>query len=52
MLCWLYCPDAAVLVDGEVFEGFDYDLCKDCELCAEMCPAEGAIEMVPEDADV
>ena len=51
MLCWLYCPDAAVLVDGEVFDGFDYDLCKGCELCAEMCPA-GAIEMVPEDADV
>jgi 2-oxoacid:acceptor oxidoreductase delta subunit (pyruvate/2-ketoisovalerate family) len=51
LLCWLYCPDAAVLVDGEVFAGFDYDLCKGCELCAEMCPA-GAIEMVPEDADV
>ena len=51
LLCWLYCPDAAVLVDGEVFKGFDYDLCKGCELCAEMCPA-GAIELVPEDADV
>ena len=51
LLCWLYCPDAAVLVDGEVFKGFDYDLCKGCELCAEMCPA-GAIAMVAEDADV
>ena len=51
LLCWLYCPDAAVRVEGDVFIGFDYDLCKGCELCAEMCPA-GAIELVPEDADV
>jgi 2-oxoacid:acceptor oxidoreductase delta subunit (pyruvate/2-ketoisovalerate family) len=48
LLCWLYCPDSAVLVDGEVFVGFDYDYCKGCEVCAEMCPA-GAITMVPED---
>jgi Pyruvate/2-oxoacid:ferredoxin oxidoreductase delta subunit len=40
-----------VLVDGEVFAGFDYELCKGCELCAEMCPTD-AIEMVPEDSDV
>jgi 2-oxoacid:acceptor oxidoreductase delta subunit (pyruvate/2-ketoisovalerate family) len=48
LLCWLYCPDAAVLVDGDVFVGFDYDYCKGCEVCAEMCPA-GAITMVAED---
>ena len=32
--------------DG-VFEGFDYDVCKGCEICAEMCPVD-AIEMVAE----
>ena len=47
LLCWLYCPDAAVVVEGETFTGFDYDFCKGCELCAEMCPTS-AIEMVPE----
>jgi 2-oxoacid:acceptor oxidoreductase delta subunit (pyruvate/2-ketoisovalerate family) len=47
LLCWLYCPDAAVLVEDVTFTGFDYDFCKGCELCAEMCPTE-AIEMVPE----
>jgi 2-oxoacid:acceptor oxidoreductase delta subunit (pyruvate/2-ketoisovalerate family) len=51
LLCWLYCPDAAVLIDGETFVGFDYDLCKGCELCAEMCPPH-AIAMVPEESDV
>jgi 2-oxoacid:acceptor oxidoreductase delta subunit (pyruvate/2-ketoisovalerate family) len=47
LLCWLYCPDSAVLLDGEAFQGFDYDVCKGCEICAEVCP-EGAIEMVAE----
>jgi 2-oxoacid:acceptor oxidoreductase delta subunit (pyruvate/2-ketoisovalerate family) len=47
LLCWLYCPDSAVLLDGEAFSGFDYDVCKGCELCAEVCP-EDAIAMVAE----
>lgn len=49
LLCWLYCPDSAVLLDGESFAGFDYDHCKGCEICAEACPV-GAIEMVAEEA--
>jgi 2-oxoacid:acceptor oxidoreductase delta subunit (pyruvate/2-ketoisovalerate family) len=47
LLCWLYCPDSAVLLEGTTFTGFDLDYCKGCELCAEVCPV-GAIEMVPE----
>jgi len=47
LLCWLYCPDSAVLLDGTGFTGFDLDYCKGCELCAEVCPV-GAIEMVAE----
>jgi 2-oxoacid:acceptor oxidoreductase delta subunit (pyruvate/2-ketoisovalerate family) len=47
MLCWVYCPDAAVVVEETTFRGFDYDVCKGCEICAEMCP-EGAIDMVAE----
>ena len=46
-LCWLYCPDSAILLDGTTFAGIDLDVCKGCELCAEVCPT-GAIEMVPE----
>jgi 2-oxoacid:acceptor oxidoreductase delta subunit (pyruvate/2-ketoisovalerate family) len=48
LLCWLYCPDSAVLLDGTAFAGFDLEVCKGCEICAEMCPV-GAIEMVPDD---
>lgn len=47
LLCWLYCPDSAVLVEGTVFAGFDYDHCKGCEICAVTCPT-GAIRMEAE----
>ena len=50
LLCWLYCPDAAIEVEGTTFTGFDYDVCKGCQICVEMCPT-GAIAMVPEDDD-
>jgi 2-oxoacid:acceptor oxidoreductase delta subunit (pyruvate/2-ketoisovalerate family) len=47
LLCWLYCPDSAVEVDGETFAGIDLDYCKGCGICAEACPVR-AIAMVPE----
>jgi 2-oxoacid:acceptor oxidoreductase delta subunit (pyruvate/2-ketoisovalerate family) len=47
LLCWLYCPDSAIVVAGTRFVGFDLDVCKGCEICAEVCPT-GAIGMVPE----
>jgi 2-oxoacid:acceptor oxidoreductase delta subunit (pyruvate/2-ketoisovalerate family) len=48
LLCWLYCPDSAVRLEGTDFAGFDLDLCKGCELCAEVCPT-GAVRMVEDD---
>jgi 2-oxoacid:acceptor oxidoreductase delta subunit (pyruvate/2-ketoisovalerate family) len=47
LLCWLYCPDSAVRLDGTDFAGIDLDFCKGCEICAEVCPT-GAIRMVAE----
>jgi len=47
LLCWLYCPDSAVVLDGTTFTGFDLEVCKGCEICAETCPTH-AIEMVAE----
>ena len=49
LLCWLYCPDAAVQIEGETFVGFDLDVCKGCALCVEACPV-GALAMEPEEA--
>jgi 2-oxoacid:acceptor oxidoreductase delta subunit (pyruvate/2-ketoisovalerate family) len=47
LLCWVYCPDSAIALDGETFTGFDLDYCKGCGICADVCPV-AAIEMVPE----
>lgn len=47
LLCWLYCPDSAIVLDGTSFAGFDHDVCKGCEICAVVCPT-GAIAMVEE----
>lgn len=48
LLCWLYCPDSAVELDGTTFAGFDLAYCKGCEICAEICPVD-AVTMVPEE---
>ena len=50
LLCWVYCPDSAIVTEGGAFAGFDLDHCKGCEICAAVCPT-GAIEMVSEHAD-
>ena len=47
LLCWLYCPDSAIVLDGTHFTGFDLEICKGCELCSVVCPT-GAIAMVAE----
>jgi 2-oxoacid:acceptor oxidoreductase delta subunit (pyruvate/2-ketoisovalerate family) len=44
LLCWLYCPDSAVRLEGTTFVGFDEDVCKGCAVCVEVCPAD-AIRM-------
>ncbi len=50
MICWIYCPDSAILIkDGKV-SGIDYRYCKGCGICAEECPPKvKAIKMVREE---
>ncbi len=51
MLCWLYCPDSAILTRGGQVVEVDYDHCKGCGVCAAVCPPRAsAIRMVPEGA--
>jgi 2-oxoacid:acceptor oxidoreductase delta subunit (pyruvate/2-ketoisovalerate family) len=51
LLCWLHCPDVAILLEGTTFAGFDFDYCKGCEICAEVCPV-GAIVMAAEETQL
>ena len=51
LLCWLHCPDSAILLDGTTFAGFDYDYCKGCEICAAVCPVD-AIAIVAEEVEI
>lgn len=46
-LCYLYCPEAAMRLDGENFPHVDYDHCKGCMICYEECPTD-AISRRPE----
>lgn len=36
--CWMYCPDAAILVRDEKLAGVDYMHCKGCGVCVSVCP--------------
>ncbi|MGB9867469.1 MAG: 4Fe-4S binding protein [Bacillota bacterium] len=49
LICWVNCPDSAVLVkEGKVI-GIDYKHCKGCGICARECPPKvKAITMVNE----
>lgn len=50
--CWIWCPDASVLLDGEKVASIDYDHCKGCGICARVCPPKvHAIEMVAEEVE-
>jgi pyruvate ferredoxin oxidoreductase delta subunit len=57
--CWIYCPDASIMVEDEKMVGIDLDHCKGCGICAVVCPVNKkaerkgepesrAIEMGPE----
>jgi len=64
LICWIVCPDSAIIIkDGKVAD-FDYDHCKGCGICAKACPVNiknphsvtgelgKVIQMIPEtDAD-
>lgn len=51
LLCWVFCPDMAVIVEDGRVVGFDYKHCKGCGICAKECPSKvHAIDMVPEAA--
>ena len=36
--CWLYCPDTSIISRDRMMVGIDYDHCKGCGICSEVCP--------------
>ncbi|HBQ28995.1 hypothetical protein HX99_06805 [Peptococcaceae bacterium SCADC1_2_3] len=47
LLCWIYCPDGAIIVEDSQVTGINYDYCKGCGICAAECPPKvKAITMV------
>jgi pyruvate ferredoxin oxidoreductase delta subunit len=39
MLCYFYCPDASIIIEGGKAVGIDLKHCKGCGICATECPA-------------
>jgi pyruvate ferredoxin oxidoreductase delta subunit len=50
MLCYFYCPDAAIVIEDGKAVGIDLAHCKGCGICAKECP-EGAIVMNVEEKE-
>ena len=36
--CWLYCPDSSIISRDKQMVGIDYDHCKGCGICSDVCP--------------
>ncbi len=36
--CWTYCPDSSIISRDKKMIGIDYDHCKGCGICVEVCP--------------
>lgn len=47
LLCWIHCPEPAIIRHEDDTIEIDYDYCKGCGICANVCPVK-AIEMVME----
>ncbi len=50
MLCYFYCPDAAIVIENDIATGVDLAHCKGCGICAVECPV-GAITMSVEEKE-
>lgn len=45
--CWIFCPEAVIWRNKDGSVDIDYDYCKGCGICANVCPVK-AIKMIRE----
>lgn len=48
--CWIYCPDMSIISLDKKMVGVDFDHCKGCGICVEVCPTT-ALHMFPEQTE-
>jgi len=36
--CWVYCPDMSIISRDKKMIGIDFDHCKGCGICVQVCP--------------
>ena len=36
--CWIFCPDTSIVSRDKIMIGVDYEHCKGCGVCVEVCP--------------
>ncbi len=50
--CWVYCPDMSIIARDKKMVGIDFDHCKGCGICVEVCPTNPkSLLMFPEQKD-
>jgi pyruvate ferredoxin oxidoreductase delta subunit len=43
LTCWMFCPDASIMVKDGKPTGVHYGYCKGCGICAQVCPKEAIV---------
>lgn len=47
--CWVFCPDISIISRDKKMIGVDYEHCKGCGICVEVCPTNPkSLLMFPE----
>jgi pyruvate ferredoxin oxidoreductase delta subunit len=50
--CWVYCPDISIISRDKKMIGVDFEHCKGCGICVEVCPTNPkSLLMFPEQKD-
>jgi pyruvate ferredoxin oxidoreductase delta subunit len=43
LLCWIYCPEATIIRNKDNTVDIDYEYCKGCGICADVCKVKAII---------